>query len=58
MHRWIRSEEGLRRTLHPYRSGRYPGSGQAEKVLEEAGLDGARQLESVLEYAAFMERRG
>ncbi len=57
MHRWIRSEEGIRRTLHPYRHARYPGSGQAEKVLEEAGLDGASQLAAVLEYAAAVERR-
>jgi transketolase len=51
MYRWIRSDEGLRRTLHPYRGGRYPGSGQAERVLEEAGLDGGHQLQAVLEYA-------
>jgi len=57
LHRWIRSEEGLRRTLHPYRHARYPGSGQAEKVLEEAGLDGASQLAAVLDYTAWMEAR-
>jgi transketolase len=57
LYRWIRSDEGLRRTLHPYRECRYPGSGQAEKVLEEAGLDGESQLRAVLDYAAYMEGR-
>jgi transketolase len=58
LYRWIRSDEGLRRTLHPYRHGRYPGSGQAEKVMEEAGLDGPSQLAAVLEYAEAMQQRG
>jgi transketolase len=57
LYRWIRSEEGIARSLHPFRHGRYPGSGQAEKVLEEAGLDGESQLRAVLEYAAWMEEQ-
>jgi hypothetical protein len=30
-------------TLHPFRKGNYPGSGQARMVLAEAGLDGKSQ---------------
>jgi transketolase len=55
LYRWLRSEAGIGHTLHPFRSGRYPGSGQAEKVLQEAGLDGQTQLRAVLDYAASME---
>jgi transketolase len=55
LYRWVRSEAGIGRSLHPFRGGRYPGSGQAEKVLEEAGLDGESQLRAVLDYAASME---
>jgi transketolase len=51
LYRWIASEEGRRRSLHPFRRGRFPGSGQAEMVLEEAGLDGPSQLAALLEYA-------
>lgn len=54
MYRWIRSEEGLRRTLHPFRGKRFLGSGKAEKVLEEAGLHGAAQWQALSEYAAWM----
>jgi transketolase len=57
LYRWVRSEAGIGRSLHPFRSGRYPGSGPAEKVLEEAGLDGESQLRAVLEYAAWMEEK-
>ncbi len=55
LYRWVRSEAGIARSLHPYRDRRYPGSGQAEKVLAEAGLDGERQLQAVLAYVRSME---
>ncbi|MBM3200428.1 hypothetical protein FJZ53_05815, partial [Candidatus Woesearchaeota archaeon] len=50
MDRWIRSEHGRKSTLHPFKEGNYLGSGQAEQVLEEAGLDGRGQLEAILRY--------
>jgi len=37
-------------TLHPFRKGHYLGSGQADKVLEEAGLDGESQFKAILRY--------
>lgn len=52
MYRWVLSEEGRRTTLHPFKKGRYLGSGQAQFVLREAGLHGAGQWEAVLQYAA------
>jgi transketolase len=51
MHRWIRSAKGIARTLHPFAKGHYLGSGPAEKVLLEAGLDGESIWKAVSQYA-------
>ncbi len=50
MYRWIRSDLGRARTLHPYRKGHYLGSGQGPMVLAEAGLDGESQAQAIKEY--------
>ena len=50
MYRWVRSEAGLARTLYPFQKGRFLGSGQAEMVLKEAGMDGESQFRAVMEY--------
>jgi transketolase len=50
MYRWVRSDFGRSRILHPYRKGHYLGSGQARKVLAEAGLDAESQFEAVVNY--------
>jgi transketolase len=50
MYRWIRSEQGLKRTLHPFQKGRFLGSGPGEMVMKEAGLDGESQFKAVMEY--------
>jgi transketolase len=47
MYRWIRSDRGRAFTLHPFQKGHFLGSGQAEKVLLEAGLDGESQFEAI-----------
>ena len=47
MYRWIRSDRGRAHTLHPFMKGHYPGSGQAAKVLAEAGLDGEGQFSAI-----------
>jgi transketolase len=47
MYRWVRSDRGRASTLHPFRNGHYLGSGQADKVLLEAGLDGASQFHAI-----------
>lgn len=57
MHRWIHSEEGLKRSLHPFRIGHYMGSGPAHKVLEESKLDGPSQWQAVQDYARWMEEK-
>jgi transketolase len=55
MERWVCSARGRAATLHPFRAGHFLGSGPAEKVLEEAGLDGESQAKAILRY---LGRRG
>jgi len=50
MERWVCSGRGRRMTLHPFRSGHFLGSGQADQVLEEAGLDGKSQFQAIRRY--------
>jgi transketolase len=57
MYRWITSERGRAATLHPYRNGHYPGSGQGPAVLAEAGLDAEGQYRAVREYLDVRARR-
>jgi hypothetical protein len=45
--RWVTSERGREASIWPFRRGHFLGSGQAPKVLREAGLDGAGQLEAI-----------
>ena len=50
LYRWVRSDAGREATLHPYRFGQYLGSGRAQAVLAEAGLDGASQFAAIKQY--------
>lgn len=50
MYRWIRSDRGRLMTLHPFQKGHYLGSGQANMVLAEAGLDGVSQFQAIMRY--------
>jgi transketolase len=53
LYRWVRSNEGIARTLHSFRGGHYLGSGAAAKVLEEAGIHAEGQLAMIRDYARF-----
>jgi transketolase len=57
LYRWIRSNDGLKRSLHSFRGGHYLGSGSAAKVLEEAGIHADGQFASILAHAAAVEHR-
>jgi transketolase len=57
LYQWVRSNDGLRRSLHSFRRGHYLGSGSASKVLEEAGVHAEGQLESIMNYAIDSEKR-
>ena len=50
MYRWVTSEKGRAATLHPFKKGHYLGSGQAEMVLTEAGLDGESQYKAIMSF--------
>ncbi len=50
MYRWIRSQRGRELTIHAFQRGHYLGSGQAHKVLEEAGLNGEHQFNAIVRY--------
>jgi hypothetical protein len=38
LYRWVRTDAGRAASLHPYRKGHFPGSGQGAAVMAEAGL--------------------
>jgi transketolase len=57
LYQFVRSNEWLRKSLHPFRGGHYLGSGSASKVLQEAGVHAEGQFETVMKYAAEMEKR-
>ncbi len=48
--RWIRSDRGREMSLYPFRKGHFLGSGQADMVLKEAGLDGAGQVAGIKKF--------
>lgn len=50
LYRFVTSERGREASLHPFRGGRYLGSGRAARVLAEAGLDARSQLEAIRAY--------
>ncbi len=50
MYRWIRSDWGREMSLYPFQKGHYLGSGQGEKLLLEAGLDGESQYKAIVRY--------
>jgi transketolase len=56
LRRWVRSEAGLDASLHPFAKGHFLGSGQGERVLAEAGLDGEGQFRAVRRYLEVRSR--
>lgn len=49
---WLHSDSGRTCTIYPHKKGGFLGSGNADKVYEEAGLDGSGQWRAVQEYMA------
>ncbi len=58
MFRWVTSDYGRSKSLHPYRKGHFLGSGQGYMVLAEAGLDGVSQYEAIRGYVEGLRRSG
>ncbi|RPI13380.1 MAG: hypothetical protein EHM58_18590 [Ignavibacteriae bacterium] len=57
MYKWITSFEGRNRIMHPFMKGCYLGSGAAEFVLQQAGLDGDNMFAEVKKYLDYMAKR-
>jgi transketolase len=57
MYRWITSSEGRQRILHPFKKGYYLGSGAAESVLLQAGLDGDSMFKEVRSYIDYQAKK-
>jgi transketolase len=58
LYRWVSSKLGREMSLHPFMQGHYLGSGQADAVLAEAGLDGRSQFEEIRRYVSARRRVG
>jgi transketolase len=56
LYRWVTSENGRNRSLYPFKEGHFLGSGKAETVLLEAGLDGRSQFRAILEYVNSLKK--
>lgn len=50
MYKWITGFESRFKILHPFRNGHYLGSGTAESVLHQAGLDAESMYEEVIKF--------
>ncbi len=50
MYKWVTGFESRYRILHPFRKGYYLGSGTAESVLHQAGLDAESIYDEVIKY--------
>jgi len=55
--RWVRSEEGLKRSLHSFKHGAFLGSGVWEQVLVEGGMDGVSQFAAILDWRHNYQRK-
>lgn len=56
MYRWITNDFGRDHSLFAYSRGRYPGSGRAEMVLQEVGLNGPSQWKAIQRYISDREQ--
>ena len=57
MYRWIQSSYGRKHTLYPFLKGHFLGSGKAESVIAEAGLDGLSQFKAIQAYVLGRQTR-
>jgi len=57
MYRWIQSGYGRKHTLYPFKKGHFLGSGKAESVVAEAGLDGESQYKAIKTYLNDINKR-
>jgi hypothetical protein len=58
MFRWIQSPYGREHTIYPFKKGHFLGSGKAESVVAEAGLNGFGQYKAILSYLKGLNKIG
>jgi transketolase len=56
MYRWLTSEVGREYSLYPFKNGHYLGSGKAEMVVKQAGLDGESQFDAIRAFAEVLKK--
>jgi transketolase len=56
LYRWIRSDVGLAHSMHPFREGRFLGSGTGDMVVLEAGEHGEGQYREIKKYLDALTR--
>jgi transketolase len=57
MYQWVTSSDSRSRILHPFKKGFYLGSGNAESVMHEAGLDGECIYKDVKLYLDYLTKK-
>ncbi len=50
LYKWVRSDKGIKSSMHPFQKGHFLGSGPGDVVLKEAGLDGESQFNAIMDY--------
>ena len=58
LHRWVGTQAGRRASLHAFKQGGFAGSGPAEHVLAQAGLDAESQWRAIGAWAEQMQAEG
>lgn len=56
LYRWVTSNLGRQHSLYPFKAGHYLGSGRAEMVVSQAGLDGESQYKAIKEYVEALSK--
>jgi transketolase len=56
LYRWVTGEAGRARIVSPFRGGHYLGSGRAEMVMREAGLDAKALIAAIGDYIGDFRR--
>jgi transketolase len=57
MYRWVTSHDSRERILHPFKKGSYLGSGNAESVMFQAGLDAESIHKEVKVYLDYLSKK-
>ncbi len=54
---WLKSDDGVRFSLYPFKGGKYLSSGKPQDVYKEASLDAGGQIKHIKEYLAAVKSK-